>query len=79
MNDKNSPLAVRAWANERQVFIELLDGRQFHFSSSQFPRLAAASDLQLAQVSLRLRGAALRWEELDEDITVRGIVAGQFQ
>ena len=24
-------------------------------------------------------GAALRWDEIDEDITVRGIVEGRFQ
>lgn len=79
MNDKNSLLAARAWANERRVFIELTDGRRFDFSASHFPRLAAASDQQLAQVSLRLHGAALRWEELDEEITVRSIVSRQFQ
>jgi hypothetical protein len=28
---------------------------------------------------LRLNGTALRWERLDEDITVRGVVAGHFQ
>ncbi len=38
-----------------------------------------ATEAQLAQVGLRLHGAALRWEELDEDLTVRGIVQGRFQ
>ena len=38
-----------------------------------------ASDSALAQVELCLNGAALRWEELDEDITVRGVVEGRFQ
>jgi hypothetical protein len=28
---------------------------------------------------LRASGAALRWESIDEDITVRGIVEGRFQ
>lgn len=78
MNDKNSLLAVRAWVKERSVFIELADGRQVNFPASRFPRLATASDQQLAEVSLRLNGGALRWETLDEDITVAGIVAGKF-
>jgi hypothetical protein len=30
-------------------------------------------------VTLRLNGYALRWEDLDEDITVSGIVAGRFE
>jgi hypothetical protein len=71
--------AARSWVSERAVFVELADGRQIGFPASQFSRLADASDHQLAQVSLRLAGAALRWEELDEDISVRGIVAGQFK
>ena len=41
--------------------------------------LAQASDAALAKVELCLNGAAMRWEELDEDITVRGVVEGRFQ
>jgi hypothetical protein len=33
----------------------------------------------LKKLTLRLSGYALRWESLDEDITVPGIVAGNFQ
>ena len=36
-------------------------------------------DEQLKAVTLRLNGFALRWEELDEDLTVPGVVAGNFQ
>ncbi|MEI7455847.1 MAG: DUF2442 domain-containing protein [Nitrosomonadales bacterium] len=71
--------AIRAWAVGRTVFIELTDGRQIGFPSARFKLLRNASDEQLQQVSLRLNGAALRWEELDEDITVAGIVNGCFQ
>jgi hypothetical protein len=35
--------------------------------------------MALEQVHLELNGYALRWEELDEDITVGGVVAGHFQ
>jgi hypothetical protein len=41
--------------------------------------LASATDEQLAGVSLRLKGSALRWEALDEDITVTGAALGRFQ
>jgi hypothetical protein len=33
----------------------------------------------LRKVKLELDGYALRWEELDEDITVPGVVTGHFQ
>ena len=71
--------AVRAWVIGRTVFIELTDGRQIGFPSARFKLLSNASDEQLQQVSLRLNGTALRWEELDEDISVSGIVNGCFQ
>jgi hypothetical protein len=61
------------------IFVELTDGRQIGFPADRFRLLHAASDEQLAGVTLRLSGAALRWEALDEDITVRGIVEGRFQ
>ena len=82
MNASNAeldPRAIRAWIENRIVFIELTDGRQIGFPASRFRLLAATSEQQLAQVALRLDGAALRWEEIDEDITVRGIVEGRFQ
>jgi len=41
--------------------------------------LKRASDQELAEVKLCLNGYALRWENLDEDITVAGVIAGNFQ
>ena len=72
-------LASRVWVDRRTVFVELTDGRQLGFPADRFDRLSAASNEQLQKVSLRLNGYALRWEELDEDITVKGVVAGRFQ
>jgi hypothetical protein len=73
------PTAVRAWTEGRIVFVELHDGRIVGFPANRFKILTAATDDQLAQVRLELDGYALRWEALDEDLTVPGIVAGRFQ
>ena len=78
-NDEVEPAAVRAWAERRIIFIELTDGRIIGFPASRFKILAGAPEEKLKEVSLRLNGYALRWESLDEDITVPGIVAGHFQ
>ena len=72
-------LAVRVWVEGRRVFMELTDGRIFGFPSDRFRRLSDASDAELRKVRLRLNGYALRWENLDEDITVPGVVAGHFE
>lgn len=34
---------------------------------------------EIREVEIRLNGYALRWEKLDEDLTVPGILAGRFQ
>jgi hypothetical protein len=73
------PAAVRVWVEKRIVYLELVDGRIFGFPADRFQVLAAASDGELQQVRLELNGCALRWEQLDEDITVPGVVAGHFQ
>lgn len=73
------PAAIRAWAEGRTIYIELTDGRIIGFPAERFKILKNATDEQLKEVTLRLDGYALRWESLDEDITVAGIVAGNFQ
>ena len=72
-------LAVRAWVEERRVFVELSDERVISFPASRFSRLKDAPDDRLARVKVEVDGYALRWDELDEDITVPGIVAGRFE
>ncbi len=73
------PAALKVWVEDRMIYFELTDGRIIGFPASKFNRLKDASDEQLKKVETRLNGYALRWEELDEDITVPGIVAGSFE
>ena len=70
--------AIRAWAEDRKVWVELEDGRIVGFPADKYHRLKHADDKQLAEVSIELRGRALRWEQLDEDLTVAGILAGRW-
>lgn len=71
--------ALRAWAEGRMIFLELADGRIIGFPADRFRILKAASEEELKKVTVEVNGFALRWEELDEDLTVEGIVAGRFQ
>lgn len=75
----NEPCALRAWAEGRMIFLELTDGSIVGFPADRFRILKAASEEELKKVTVEVNGYALRWEELDEDITVEGIVAGRFQ
>ncbi|NLT70313.1 MAG: DUF2442 domain-containing protein [Verrucomicrobiaceae bacterium] len=73
------PAAIRAWADGRTIYVELHDGRIVGFPADRFRRLATASEEELKDVMVEVNGYALRWEALDEDITVPGIVAGHFE
>lgn len=79
METKIEASATRAWVDGRMVFVELTDGRQIGFPADRFRILSQASDEALQQVQLRLNGYALRWENLDEDLTIQGIIEGRFQ
>jgi hypothetical protein len=72
-------VATRAWTEGRLVFVELTDQRIVGFPANRFRRLRDAREPELADVRLELRGKALRWESLDEDIAIEDVVAGRFQ
>ena len=56
------------------MWVELNDGRTLGVPLAWFPRLLRASKEQLEQVRISSRG--LHWEQLDEDISVAGLLAG---
>ena len=65
-NIQTDPAAIRVWAKERTIFVELVDGRIVGFPADRFRILRAASDEQLQEVQLEVNGFALRWDSLDE-------------
>lgn len=73
------PIAIRAWARGRMNHLELTDGRLFGFPADRYKILRQATADELKEVRLEVSGTALRWENLDEDLTVAGVVAGRFQ
>jgi hypothetical protein len=82
MNSSNIELehcATRVWVTGPIVFIELTNSRQIGFPAVRFKLLSTANEQQPKQVELHTNGTALRWEELDEDISLSGIVQGCFQ
>ena len=80
IESKISPVpALRVWVEKRFVYLELSDGRILGFPADRFVLLKKASDIQLKEVKLEVNGTALRWENLDEDLTVQGIIEGRFQ
>ncbi|MDI6025509.1 DUF2442 domain-containing protein [Corticibacterium sp. UT-5YL-CI-8] len=55
--------------------VELSDGRVLSVPLAWFPRLLHATAEQREKLTLSTRG--LHWEDLDEDISVEGLLAGR--
>jgi len=57
--------------------VDLADGRTVIVPLSWFPRLAHASAGELSNWRLIGLGEGIHWPELDEDISVRSLLAGR--
>jgi hypothetical protein len=60
-----------------RFFFYLTDGRTLSVPLVWFPRLLAATPAQLAEWRLVGGGEGIRWEALDEDLSVRGLLRGE--
>jgi hypothetical protein len=61
--------------DEDSFWVELSDGRTLGVPLAWFPRLLRATAAQRDDVSISTRG--LHWEDLDEDISIEGLLAGR--
>jgi len=57
------------------MWVDLTDGRTLGVPLAWFPRLLRASPTAREQVEISRVG--LHWEELDEDISISGLLAGR--
>ena len=73
MTTSPEPTGVRF--DEHSFWVDLDDGRTIGVPLAWFPRLLHATPEQRAKVELSHDG--LHWEEVDEDISVAGLLAGR--
>jgi hypothetical protein len=72
MSTSPEPLAVRF--DDYNFWVDLEDGRTLGIPLAWFPRLLHGTPEQRGAVELSRSG--LHWEELDEDISISGLLAG---
>jgi hypothetical protein len=56
--------------------VQLMDGRIIGVPLAWFPRLLAATPKQRKKYEIGGGGIGLHWPELDEDLSVAGLLAG---
>lgn len=68
--------AVKIWIDEENLWVLLADGRQLAVPLAYFPRLLKATPAQRQQFETSGGGTGIHWEDLDEDISVEGLLMG---
>lgn len=71
---KTEPLAVDVSFDEDMMTLRLADGRELSVPLEWFPRLRKANHKQLGKWELIGKGIGIHWKELDEDISVEGLL-----
>lgn len=71
------PCATTVECTDDELRIVLDDGRKLSVPLGWFPRLLNASAAQRANWRLIGGGEGIRWESLDEDLSVRGLLKGE--
>ncbi len=61
---------------EAELVVDLVDGRRLVVPIAWFPRLLHASEDQLAKWELLGDGQGIHWPDIDEDISVHGLLHG---
>ena len=71
------PTAERVIVAEDTLSVDLSDGRTIAVPLAWFPRLLHATAKERNKWRLIGRGHGIHWKELDEDISVEGLLAGK--
>ena len=61
-------------SEDKQLAIILSDGREISVPLEWFPKLRDASEKQRDNWRLIGKGVGIHWEEIDEDISVEGLL-----
>jgi hypothetical protein len=73
----SEPLAISVSLSEDMFSVALDDGRELSVPLAWFPRLLHGTPEQRLHWELIGLGQGIHWPELDEDISVAGILAGR--
>ena len=67
---------IRAWYERGRIHVEMESGLELAFPVRGNPRLEGRSEQELGRIEVSPFG--LHWPDLDEDLSVRGILAGDY-
>jgi hypothetical protein len=75
LRDSTDVRATAVRFDDDAMWVDLDDGRTLGIPLAWFPRLLDGTPEQRTEV--RISPSGLHWEELDEDISIAGLLAGR--
>lgn len=73
----NLPLAQAVSVTTDTLSVDLSDGRTISVPLAWFPRLIHATEAERGNWRIIGNGEGIHWPDLDEDISVEGLLAGR--
>jgi len=70
--------ATKALYDNGMICLLLSDKKEIRFPVELNPKLYSATPAQLMNIEIICEGTGLHWPELDEDLSVTGIIEGRF-
>ena len=70
-------LAQAVTVTDESLVVDLIDGRTLSVPLAWYPRLYHASSEERGNWRLVGRGEGIHWPDLDEDVSVAGLLAGR--
>lgn len=75
--ESESPAATAVTVTDDTLTVELSDGRSIAVPLEWYPRLLHATQAERSHWRLIGKGHGIHWEDIDEDISVEGLLAGK--
>lgn len=72
-----APSAIGALVTDDTLTVDLFDGRTISVPIGWYPRLLNSTSQEREKWRLIGNGQGIHWEDIDEDISVEGLLAGK--
>lgn len=76
-HESEPPMAEKVKVTDDTLHVDLRDGRTISVPLAWFPRLLHSTHEERRNWRLIGKGQGIRWEDLDEDISVGGLLEGR--
>lgn len=70
--------AEKVWYSDGNIYVLLADQKQLSFPVSLNKKLSNATEAQLNNLELICNGTGIHWPDLDEDLSILGVLEGRY-